>query len=463
MFRSSSQFSSLDESKYSISKNLRATLFCPAQKQIGLNTLPSELLELVGPYLNDEKKSLVKLALTSKAAYQIYYPAIKTILVQMLKILLNHDDLIAAEKLFRLNPFLLLRVEEGDPTGSAYAGFVTTSYQDTLLDPLLEETREFLEDCFPGTQEEKRMHAASQANEFKDPRFDAVREKHRESDSLTTFAYQTWQRRYRAWVESGYAHAPVLALCEAWMRIGLVQKHWSMRLKKIVSAFDLKNNKDILKKLPRDLPPPHFYGDRDDSWNLNPVGCDLNLLRIAAEHPLEKDRIVSLLSEWPQDYQSLIRHGEGENATYYLYAPEISLDEDKCEWTILPLDDPNLIQLIQNGQTGANPINAVDFSKKTLPYSPHFAALYQFGASRKLHLGFGYSTVYTVVNQSNPGPDEHFMTARGALRVRSPGTNSVMENYEAIQTLIEAKAKRLAEHLMKLESHLPRERPKLKP
>jgi len=432
--------------------HLRMTLFTPQPnreilKTSALTTLPTHLLQLIGSYLDDRTQSLINLAQTSKSAYQALYPLIKAALVKILKELVNEDDTVQVENLLRCHPYLQLRKDKGDPVGRAYKDIETTPYQDALADPLSEEMRAVLEEGFPGeTKAEQLGYAAMQSEEFKDPRFDKIREEKRKIMELTLFAYQTWKRRYQVWQESDYARVHRQPFYDAWLRIGLIQKKWPERLRKIFSVVNM-DERQTFENLPRDLPKPHLYGDTNHPWQRDSIGCCLRLMPTTAKQDLKAADFLNELKPASKGQPMLIRQGEGETATYHLYGPSISLDEDKSEWRLLPIiDDPGVIQLIRCSPDLA--------ASGTLPYSSRFHELYKFAYSQDLALGSGIAYPFAVYNSPSGRQSGKATRCPVSGLVEEITEGRRLSNISAITTLFETRTQRLAQHRAELLRHL---------
>jgi len=438
-----------------------------------LDFIPVDLLKMIASYGNNSLKELIALAGTSKESYRALYLSIKKPLVKILKNLVKEDNTTQVEKLLKAFPKIQLRNDELDPEGKAYQGIITTPYQDTLADPFAEEMRTLLEESFPGkTNAEKRQHAALQAVEFKDSRFDQFREEKRKIMELTAIAYKTYQRKYDAWKAAGYNDAGTQAVRDAWMRLGLIQNQWSVRLRKIFSWVDMEE-KQTFEDLPRDLQDPCFYRDLTEAWLPGTVkGCDFRLMSVPATQDLSAADFKANLRAIADGYPVLIGRGEGEEATYHLYAPHVTLDKDKdkdefkdeVEWQVVPINDPALVELIKWGRPPpySEVAAAVDFSRQTLYYNSVFDDLYRFYAQLSLHVGSGASYIFAVYKCG----DAAVVAIAGLARVMSHRylleyrhlCDLPAKNFAAVTALYEKRTERLAKHLHELEHDLPEQK-----
>lgn len=437
----------------------RVGIFNPnEEKSMTLSDLPDDVLEKITSYL--ENKDLIALVQVDKERRQEYYPSLKTAMVKVLKELVDRDDTVRVKQLLRVNPNLQLRKDEWDLEGKAYQNIETTPYQDTLADVMQEEMRTLLEESFPSKEKEEKLaqkeklgHAAIQAEEFKQPRFDQLREEKRKiMKELTPFAYKTYESRYNAWAETNYDNAHIQPVRDAWMRVDLIQNQWPKRFRKIFSVVNM-DEKQTFENLPRDLPEPHFCGDPNDRWLPGTVkGCDLRLMSVPEDQDLSAADFRANLRATADGYPVLIRQGEEEEATYHLCAPHIYLDEDKSEWPVVPIDpvhDKAVIELIKWGRPPpySEVAEAVDFNQQALPYNLAFNDLYRFGSQRALHLGSGSSNIFAAYNYG----------ARLALPRGVRDGGRALKNFAAVTALYEKRAERLASHLVDLRSYLPAE------
>lgn len=445
-------FRTHDESKRSfIAENLRATFFSRIdQSALILSRLNHDTLDLIGTLLSDKEKSFIKLAQTSKAAYQTFYIPIKKILINVLKELVKQDDTIRVNALLHSHPFLLLRKEPLDLDGIAYQSILTTPYQDALGDPMAEEMRDLLEECFPGkTREEQLAHAALQAEEFKSPCFNPIRQKADEILKLTVFAYETYASRYQAWRMHDRAAAYFQPFCDAWLRVDLIQRQWPKRLRKLVSVINLHATN--FENLPRDLPEPHLFGECDHLWRPDRIGRDLGLFSIPAEQELGSEPIRALLGTMKlKSLPALIRHGEGETAVFYLYGPCISLNRDESIWQLFPIDPLKNVEVLE-----------IDFTDSYLSYLPRYEKLYQFGASQGMHVGSGGSQTYAIYNDlmtDENGGEKHIakpVTLDIENRFNLFYLQDLASNSIGIMSLYKKRIGHLQKHLTELQTYLP--------
>lgn len=390
-----------------------------------------------------ETNAAASSAAASSSSSAFFQPS-KQDKVKQLKQLITKSDTVKIRELIFNDPELLLLTSKNDSQET------TTGYQDALADPFKEKAQRVFEEAFSKHGMEKEM--AEQAYHFmSDDGFKKTREKQSQIMKFTDFAYNTYMQKYKAWDdkdfwdESDYVNegdreldiALRQAVVDAAIRVELAQNQWSEALCKLFSLVDLDDmdENEASECLQQDLPESHLReGKKKSPWLRTATGCDLVLMKVPADYNFStNEELKAMLKQSPK----LIQRGEGETAAYYLYAPVISLDEDKSEWTLIPIEEPQLSQRLRD---------EVDFSQERLDYSPNFDELYLFGGRHFLYMGSGSSSIRLMVNSFAGATD---------INVLNVSQDVIQENLVHVMEIYEEQKQSLTTHLTELSPKTP--------